>query len=262
MSGIANPAFDHFAAQLGEGLVFGQVWIRQISAGYTLRHIDDRYRTDSLKPISMAELRNIVQYSGRREFRPLKSAPNLLSGWSLDLQSGDELAAALDELYPNSIADWFAARLPVPPVTHYREFTARQTGMYRIATMLNHEQVVPVIRSCCHQDFCLKRRLWTDGNLPIDSAETKSLIPCLEPCALLLEFARKSMRIEQGTQIDVVLSEEDWASIGAALEIAARQSGNDIREADFNSAGNLRRLKRVLEKLEPTLARVSAKETE
>src|SRR4029077_3431652 len=101
------------------------------------------------------------------------------------------------QLYPGVLADWYAARDASPPITNYREFTNRQSGMYRITTKLNDAQVSEVIEAVCDKKCCLKRRLWTVAGLELGSATQKSLIPCLEPCAILLEAARKAMRLEQ-----------------------------------------------------------------
>jgi hypothetical protein len=81
-------------------------------------------------------------------------------------------------------------------VTDYRAFTERQTGMYRITTKLSDSDVAGVIRACCAKESCLKRRLWTISGLETDSPETKSIIPCLEPCAMLLESARTAARLK------------------------------------------------------------------
>ena len=126
--------------------------------------------------------------------------PNLRAGWLCRAASDAELEAALDQLYPGAIADWFAAHQPLPPVTHYRDFTARQSGMYRITTMLADAQAAQVTRVCCDARHCLKRRLWTAPGLAPDAADAKSLIPCLEPCAVMLEFARKAVRARTPTQ--------------------------------------------------------------
>ena len=104
---------------------------------------------------------------------------------------------ALNQLYPGAIADWYAAQTQPVPVTNYREFTERQTGMYRIATLLDDQQAAAVIRAGCHRRCCLKRRHWLVAGLEPDPAAEKSLIPCLEPCAVLLELARQAVRLEQ-----------------------------------------------------------------
>ena len=58
-------------------------------------------------------------------------------------------------------------------------------------------QVSRVIQTTCAKTNCLKQRLWTVEGLAPDAASEKSLIPCLEPCAMLMEAARKALRREQ-----------------------------------------------------------------
>ena len=134
-------------------------------------------------------------------------------------------------------------------MTHYREFTERQTGMYRVTTLLNDAQATEVVRACCHRRFCLKRRLWTVAGREADPAEEKSLIPCLEPCAILLEFARKALRIEQQEEDPVELAPDEINTIQAALQSALAQPPAGVREADFDSPLNPRRAQWLLGKL-------------
>jgi hypothetical protein len=103
---------------------------------------------------------------------------------------------ALNGLYPGALADWFAAQAPNPPVTNYRDCTARQSGMYRITAKLGDTQAAAVIGHTCDAAHCLKRRWWTVAGTEPDQAGLKSIIPCLEPCAVLLEQARKAAREE------------------------------------------------------------------
>ncbi len=132
--------------------------------------------------------------------------------------------------------------------------------MYRITTMLNDAQAVQAIATCRHKSFCLKRRLWTVEGLPTDYVTEKSLIPCLEPCALLLEFARKAMRIEQQPKLE--LSMDDMATIVRALQTALKHPALEVREADFNAPDSPRRICLVLEKLQTALKLASPMETE
>src|SRR5262245_48920645 len=128
-----NPALEAFVAILGPELVFGQVCIRTADTGYELRHVADRDEAPSnLRPVAVEDLRALAQSTKEGAFRPLKSAPNLQSGWLTSIRNTAELGRALNHLYPGAIADWYAARGKPPPTTDYREFTARQTGMYRI----------------------------------------------------------------------------------------------------------------------------------
>ncbi len=195
---IENPALKEFAAQLGSEVVLAQVLIRRSGSGYELRHVEDRdAAAETLRVIQGNEARVLAQYTAAGAFRPLKSAPTLQRGWRMQLAGDVELEAALSQLYPGALADWRAVRVANPPVTNFREYTNRQSGMYRITAKLSDAQAANVIKVVCAKESCLKRRLWTVAGLETDPAAEKSLIPCLEPCAVLMESARKAMRMEQ-----------------------------------------------------------------
>jgi hypothetical protein len=251
VSAIANPALDAFVAEIRSELLFGELLVRAKEDAYELIHAADR-NIARLRDVSLIELRQLAQFTSGKQFRPLKSAPTLQGGWRFTASNSSELGAALQMLYPGAVADWFAARQPNPPVTDYRSYTSRQTGMYRVTAMLNDGQAAAVTRAGCHRRFCLKRRLWTTEGLSPDT-EGKSLIPCLEPCAVLLEFARTVARIEQRPPRVLALAVEDIEAVTAALE-QALEGPATVREADFSAVGNPRRLQLLLEKLEPALA--------
>jgi len=250
VSAVANPALKVFVAQIGDELLLAQVLIHRAGATFELRHVADRDRApEELREVKPVDLRGLAQFTASGAFRPLKSEPNLQIGWRSTARDEAELESALNRLYPGALADWFAAQVPEPPATYYREFTNRQTGMYRVTTLLSDAQAAQVTRACCHKNFCLKRRLWTVNGLAPDAAEEKSLIPCLEPCALLLELARKAMRIEQEEKMKLELSPGETATLMAALQIALAQPASIAREADFDQPANPRRLQLLLEKL-------------
>ena len=250
MAQIENPAFKAFVDEIAGDFTLAQVLVRRGASGFELRHVQDQNAAmETLKQITVSEVQQIAQFTAKGAFRPLKSAPNLQAGWVLIARDTEELNLALNHLYPNAVADRFLTTRGRAPVTNYREFTGRQTGMYRITTMLDDTRASEVIRVCCDRKFCLKRRLWSVEGLATDAAAEKSVIPCLEPCAVLLEFARKGMRIEQEEKTPVALSPSDAASIEAALEMALEHPKPDVREADFNAPDNPRRLALALEKL-------------
>lgn len=252
MAAINNPALAAFCAAIGSELVLAQVCVRRLASGFEVRHVDDdQVAAEGLRLVPLDELRALANHTAAGEFRPLKAAPNLRAGWLCRLVSEAELELALNQLYPGALADWFAARQPAPPVTHYREFTARQSGMYRITTMLTDPQAAQVIRACCDARFCLKCRLWTVPGLAADAAEAKCLIPCLEPCAVMLEFARKAVRIEQEEdKSTLTLAPSELTSLLAALEAAVAHPPAGQREADVSAANNPRRLQLLREKLQ------------
>lgn len=234
-----NPALTAFAAEIGTSLVFGQVHIQRLPAGFELRHTADAGRASTdLRPVKDHEIRALAQFTASGAFRPLKSAPTLADGWRITARDIPALGIALNHLYPGAVADWHAARADTPPLTSYRQFTSRQTGMYRITTFLDDATAGAMIRACCHPDSCLKRRLWTVEGLSADPTAAKSLVPCLEPCAILLEFARKIARLEQ----------QEAPPASAPPETTASPA-----ECDFDAPNNPRRLRFVLEKKQTTV---------
>ena len=226
-----NPDVAALATAARRELVFGQVLIQGNATAFEMRHIADRGAPPGgLRLVSENEMRGLAQFTSAGAFRPLKSAPNLRTGWRMVAKDERALGAALNHLYPGGVADWHAAQCGNPPVTSYRDFTARQTGMYRITTFLNDATAARMMRACCHIDFCLKRRLWTVDGEPCDGASAKSAIPCLEPCAVLLEFARKTARWEQqGTEPDA--------------EPVEPSAGSGKAECNFDDPQNPRRLR-------------------
>ena len=246
-----NPALAAFASQITDERVVAQVRITRSSSGFELRHVDDTARSaDELREVHLDQLRALAQFTAAGQFRPLKSAPNLRPGWRLSLRSDADLETALNHLYPGAVADWYAAQSTDPPVTHYREFAERQSGMYRLTQKLTDAQAAAMTRACCHKSFCLKRRLWTVPGLEPDLPAEKSLIPCLEPCALLLEFARKSMRLEQEEKTHLTLPPSDISTLLEALRSVLSVQDSARREADMNAPLNPRRIQRVVQQLE------------
>jgi 4Fe-4S iron-sulfur cluster binding domain/DR2241 stabilising domain len=254
MAGPTNPALAAFLAELNEGFTFAQVRISPIAGGYELRHIDDSAADAStLAPIEIANLRALSQTTANGAFRPNKAAPNLRRGWQASAQGAEELETALRLLYPGALADWFTARLPSPPVTAFREFMARQTGLYRITQILPDTLAAQTVRACCAPSLCLRRRLWSAPAEPPERAAAKSVIPCLEPCALLLDLARRAMKLEQESKADLAVAQGDVAVLLHALETALAHPSSTVREGSSTDPRNPRRLRLLLEKLRPHL---------
>lgn len=195
---IENPALKAFAGQIGNEVLLAQVCIRRSNFGYELRHFEERDApAEWLRAVRPVEVRSLAQFTASGEFRPLKAAPTLAKGWRIEAANDTDLELALTGLYPGALADWHAAQASKPPLTDYRTFAGRQSGMYRITAKLTDAQAAVVIHKGCDAEHCLKRRLWTVAGLEPDQSGQKSLIPCLEPCAVLLELARKAVRAGQ-----------------------------------------------------------------
>jgi hypothetical protein len=249
MTAAANPALDAFVRTIGAEKTWCEVLIRPSGAGFSLCHSSDRsLATGELRRIDIIEVRKLAMFTATGQFRPLHASPDLARGWTLECRDTHELWRALQELYPGSLPDWFALQNGNPPVTNYREFTNRQSGMYRITQLLSDSQAAQVIRACCHARFCLKQRLWSVAGLEPDAAATNSCIPCLEPCAVLLEFARKASRIEQEEKLPVQISGSELESFLAAAEAAIAAAPGSERVGNVGSAGNPRRLQLLIEK--------------
>lgn len=244
-----NPAYRAFLDSLGAERVWAQVLIQREASGFALRHLKDRNADlATLKTIKIEDLRKLAMFDSAGQFRPLRSAPDLVTHWICSCKTEDELARAIQDLYPGSIPDWYAVQNEVPPATNYREFTNRQTGMYRLTQFLTDAQAAQVIRACCDVRFCLKRRFWTVDGLPLDASETKSEIACLEPCAILLELARKATRIEQEEKTPVQLPASDLASLVGAAKMSLETGRAGERTGNIGSPLNSRRLQLVVEK--------------
>jgi hypothetical protein len=254
---LLHPALAAFLDQLGEAEVFGQARIRRLATGFEVRHEADRDQAEgALRQLSgPEELRAMAQVTAAGAFRPLRSAPTLQTGWRVVAADGPALAATLELLYPGALEDWHAARQPAPAITSYRAFTQRQTGMYRIAAQLSDERAGRMMRSCCQPSFCLKRRLWSVGTEPEDLPELKSVIPCLEPCAVLLEFARQTARNEQQAKTSLPVSLPELQTLEATLQqtLAAPVSAQE-RDGDFHAPTNPRRVQSLLGLVRETIA--------
>lgn len=250
MAASANPAIREFVNQLGDTCLLGQVLIRRIADGFSLRHVADQQAApESLRTLTVTGLRELAQTTSTGAFRPNKAAPSLRTGWIVHAADEPALGEALRHLYPGALADWFAARQAEPPVTHYREFTARQTGLYRITQILPDTLAAQATRACCDARFCLRRRLWTAPGLAPDAPAAKSVIPCLEPCALLLDLARRAMKLDQEPRADLTLAEGDVPVLLHALETALAHPDPEIREGNSQAPGNPRRLALLRERL-------------
>ena len=247
---IENRALTAFVGQIQTRFVLAQVLIQREGAAFELRHNEDATSPASeLELVTEDRVRELAQFTASGAYRPLKSAPNLRTGWHHHAASATALESALNRLYPGAVADWFAARAPQPPASHFREVAARQSGMYRIAAMLTDEHASAVARACCAARFCLKQRLWTTPCLPSESREGKSAIPCLEPCALLLELARKAMRLEQADRSSFLLGPEEAETLRVVLSAALAAEPVTGREGDISSPANPRRIQLLLDRL-------------
>jgi len=111
MAAFANPAVREFVNQFGDSCLFGQVIIRRIADGFSLRHVADQHAApESLRTLDVTGLRELAQTTTTGAFRPNKTAPSLQAGWIAHAAGEPELGEALRHLYPGALADWFPAK--------------------------------------------------------------------------------------------------------------------------------------------------------
>jgi sirohydrochlorin cobaltochelatase len=195
----------------------GELIVRQAeTASYVIRHWQDDQPEQKLtvKTGSTSAL-EIVRYDAERNYRPLKGAPNLRTGWELRLDSVAEVRQTIDYFYPGAFATWLAYnRGEVTPVD-LRQTLARQTGMYRVTQKLTDPQAEELAgRFCQSRSGCLRTILWTvDGKAPnrylpgskfdpqadqlAEQREANVWIPflCVEACNLFVAEARKIVKV-------------------------------------------------------------------
>ena len=148
----------------------GELVIREVEPGrFVIRHWKDDEPEQKLAVETEAiAVLEIVRYDEQGNYRPLKGAPNLRTGWELRLESVPEVRQAIDYFYPGAFAAWLALnRGEITPVD-LRQTLTRQSGMYRITQKLSGLQADELAgRFCQSHSGCLRTILWTiDGKAP------------------------------------------------------------------------------------------------
>ena len=196
----------------------GEILILKKGAGFVLVHHADGENATGLDVFTNPEdAREISQYDGAGEYRPLKTAPDLKRGWELRLRNISELHAALDFFYPAMVGILFAHKSGNLRRVHFRETAARQSGMYDVVKKITNEQADILIGDFCKSDGkCIKTILWKlDAATPItklpvdkfdpqaeqlDAAGQSIPLLCSEACNLLVAAAREVVRKPRGPQ--------------------------------------------------------------
>jgi sirohydrochlorin cobaltochelatase len=148
----------------------GELVVREIEPGrFLIRHWkdDESPRKLVVETAAIAVL-EIVRYDEQGNYRPLKGAPNLRTGWELHLESVAEVRQAIDYFYPGAFSTWLAFnRGEITPVD-LRQTLTRQTGMYRVTQRLTGFQAEDLAgRFCQSHSGCLRTIVWTiDGKAP------------------------------------------------------------------------------------------------
>ncbi|QCC48912.1 hypothetical protein DV707_08500 [Halobellus limi] len=250
----AEGAHDHAvperydALESGMETEWGEVVVTATLASgghrrYEIRHADDTGAdADELDAYDdPLDAREIATYDDRGRYRPLKTAPSLVSGWVFPDLDGRDAVETLDVLYPASIANWNLEREGDLDVTHWRETAERQTGIYDIIEDLDPDAVEWVAEACCVDSQCLKRREWEyDEERELDADGGAGTFPCREPCSLVVAAARKWTKLEEEEthtyEFDLTPSEKE--QVEAIVDAVADGRTEDIREADVYEGAN------------------------
>jgi hypothetical protein len=148
----------------------GELVVREVEQGrFLIRHWkDDGSQRKLVIETNAIAVLEIVRYDEQGNYRALKGAPNLRTGWELRLESVPEVRQAIDYFYPGAFSTWLAFnRGEITPVD-LRQTLTRQTGMYRVTQRLTGFQAEDLAgRFCQSHSGCLRTILWTiDGKAP------------------------------------------------------------------------------------------------
>jgi sirohydrochlorin cobaltochelatase len=189
----------------------GQIEIEiQATGSFALRHRDDAARDDLVLHTNPEDAAALARFDDAKNYRPLKTAPNLQHGWRLILQDLAGLRTALDLFYPGRLAAFFAFEERELGPTPLRETLNRQSGMYRIAAQIDESQANELVGNFCRSDGgCLRTILWSlgvEGTIASTRLPPEKFVPkhdqtgggrpvipllCQESCNLLVAEARK-----------------------------------------------------------------------
>ncbi len=191
-------------SKLGKGLLrIGQIQVEAQGTGFVIRHIDDAASTSLSSHQGAQSLREIVKLDAQGEFRALKSAPNLIRGWQVSVDSLEELLLALDIAYPAAAGMAMAEEQGKLQGVPLRSNLSRQTGMYRFTNTIRDDQAMQMVASCCDSATrCQRRIVWGltadqplsgPATIKAQRLESEGEIPllCMEVCPLLVSEARK-----------------------------------------------------------------------
>ncbi|WP_433630824.1 DR2241 family protein [Halomicrococcus sp. NG-SE-24] len=208
---------------------------------YELRHVDDREseRTDLDERTDPREARELAKYDAEGEYRPLKTAPTLRTGWVLVDLSGDDYVRAVDWFYPATVANWHREREGDLDVTHWRETADRQTGIYADVDDLSGDALDRAARACCADSQCLKRREWDEASdADVDAPRGDGEFPCREACSLFVAAAREFAATDEESTRELTLTSEEHEQLSALVDAAAEGRVEGVRPGDVNDPAN------------------------
>jgi sirohydrochlorin cobaltochelatase len=201
----ATPSPRHGGQELARVLTesrelwkIGEILICQVEGdAFYLMHMADRERAPaSLRQLESPEdLRELVRLDSKENFRPLRAAPNLRSGWVFRAPDADGLQLAMEYLYPAALDNWLLVLeqnggLPMPS---WQETAERQTGRFRIVRKIDDLAIKDLVADVC-QKGCLKKKLWSPVVEAIKAGPQEIPLLCPEACNYLIGKAREKLK--------------------------------------------------------------------
>jgi hypothetical protein len=225
---------------------------------YSLRHVADgdtpeEELDDYEDPLDAREL---AKHDDDGDYRPLKTAPSLQTGWQFPNLSPSDLIEAVHAFYPATVQNWHRERDDTLDINHWHETVERQTGIYGVVRTWDrgegYEHVNWVAEACCDDSQCLKRREWQyDEETALDVDGGDGQFPCREPCSLVIAAARQWTKLEgeQTQTYEFELTPSEKEQIEAVIDAVADGRANEIREADIYDDANRYRTRFLRAKL-------------
>lgn len=208
---------------------------------YSLCNKADRERDDLEAYDDPRDARQIAKYDDDGDYRPLKTAPTLQTGWQFTDLTGTEALRTIDFLYPATVQNWYLERQDALDVSHWRETAERQTGIYDIIDELGPEAVEWLANACCVDSQCLKRRQWDENeDTPLDVPRGDGEFPCREPCSLVIAAARTwtLLEREETREYTFELTPSEKEQLEELIRAVSEEQVDEIREAEMGEGAN------------------------
>lgn len=221
---------------------------------YDVRHVHDAdHAVDDLEAYhDPLDARDIAKFDDEGEYRPLKTATNLQTGWVFPDLSWRDAVETVETLYPATVANWYREQQGTLDVDHWADTMERQTGIYGIVSELPREAVEWVAEAACDDSQCTKRREWqysADDELAADGGT--GAFPCREPCSLVVAAGRKWTKLEEEEPREYTfhLTPSEKEQVEGIVEAVADDRVDEIREADVYEDANRYRTRYLRAKL-------------
>ena len=170
---------------------------------------------------SIDALAEFVRTDDRGRYRPLSGARTMPGGWFYGARDGEDRKAAIEAVYPLATVHSRQFKQGTLRVASLDEVLSRQSGRYENTSKLTAAGRDRARRLVCGE--CVRTPVWDQEHVRETDTVSPGLIPCPEPCSVLVAFCREAALWEAEPP---AASEPDSAVPWAAFE----EPGNELRE--------------------------------